>query len=61
MSKLHRSTTDKWIRGVCGGLAETYSWNPMVVRLIYIILLLVLGIIPLVVVYIIASLIIKEG
>ena len=57
---LHRSKSDKWITGVCGGLAETYSWDPNLVRLIYILLLLVLGIIPLLVVYIVASIIVKQ-
>lgn len=30
---LRRSRRDRWILGVCGGLAETYGWNPMLVRL----------------------------
>jgi len=61
MSKLHRSTTNKWLMGICGGLAETYSWDANLVRLIYILLTLVLGIIPFLVVYIVASIIVKEG
>ena len=56
----HRSKSDKWITGVCGGLAETYSWDSNLVRLIYILLLLLLGIIPLLVVYIVASIIVKQ-
>ena len=61
MSNLHRSRTDKWITGVCGGLAETYSWDPKLVRIVYAVLCLVLGIIPLLVVYIVASIIVKES
>lgn len=60
MAKLHRSTSYKWITGVCGGLAETYSWDSNLVRLVYILLLLILGIIPLLVVYIVASIILKQ-
>ena len=60
MSTLHRSTSDKWIAGVCGGLAETYSWDSNLVRLIYILLGLLLGILPFVVVYIIAAIVIKK-
>ena len=57
----HRSKSDRWITGVCGGLAETYSWDPKLVRLLYILLCLILGIVPFIVVYIIASIIVKEG
>ena len=57
---LHRSKSDKWLTGVCGGLAETYSWDSNLVRLVYILLLIVLGIVPLLVVYIVASIIVKQ-
>lgn len=60
MSNLHRSTSNKWIAGVCGGFAETYSWDPNLVRLIYILLALLLAILPFVVVYIIAAIVLKE-
>lgn len=30
--KLHKSYTDRIIMGVCGGIAETYGINSMVVR-----------------------------
>lgn len=30
---LTRSTTNRWIFGVCGGIAQQYGMNPMVVRL----------------------------
>ena len=30
---LKRATRDRWIFGVCGGIARTYGWNPNVVRL----------------------------
>lgn len=61
MVTLHRSTSDKWITGVCGGFAETYSWDPNLVRLIYILLGLVTTILPFVIVYIIASIVIRQG
>ena len=34
--KLYRSTQDKWIAGVCGGLAEHFDMDPVLVRLIWI-------------------------
>lgn len=30
---LKRATRDRWIFGVCGGIARTYGWNPNLVRL----------------------------
>jgi phage shock protein PspC (stress-responsive transcriptional regulator) len=41
MSKrLYRSTTDRKIAGVCGGLAEYFDIDPVIVRIIAFILLL---------------------
>ncbi|MFF0542625.1 PspC domain-containing protein [Nocardia thailandica] len=34
--RLTRSTSDKWIAGVCGGLAEYFGISPTVVRLIFV-------------------------
>jgi phage shock protein C len=33
--KLTRSSTDKYIMGVCGGVAEYFNIDPTVVRLIW--------------------------
>jgi phage shock protein C len=33
---LTRSTHDKWIGGVCGGIAHWLGWNPDLVRLLYV-------------------------
>lgn len=30
---LKRSTTNRWIFGVCGGIAEKYGMNPMATRI----------------------------
>ncbi len=35
--KLYRSTRDKWIGGVCGGIAEYYHMDPILVRLLWIV------------------------
>jgi phage shock protein C len=40
IKKLYRSTTDKKIAGVCGGLAEYFGIDSTVVRLIFLFLLL---------------------
>lgn len=38
--RLYRSTKDRKIAGVCGGLAEYFDIDPVIVRIIAIILLL---------------------
>ena len=35
--RLRRSRRQRWIAGVCGGLAERYGWRPSVVRLLFVI------------------------
>ncbi len=40
MKKLYRSTSDKYIAGVCGGLAEYFDVDATIVRLIAVLLLL---------------------
>ncbi len=39
MKKLYRSKSDKMIAGVCGGLAEYFNIDPVIVRIIAVILL----------------------
>lgn len=34
--KLYRSTTNKWIAGVCGGLAEHFDMSPKLIRVLWI-------------------------
>jgi len=36
--KLYRSTRDKWLGGVCGGIAEYYHIDPVLVRLLWVVL-----------------------
>lgn len=42
-NRLRRSRTDKWIGGVCGGLALTTGMESWVLRLIFAVLLLCWG------------------
>jgi phage shock protein C len=35
--RLHRSTTDKRLAGVCGGLAEYFDIDPLLVRIGFVI------------------------
>ena len=36
--RLTRSMDDKWIAGVCGGVAHYFGWDPAIVRLVYLLL-----------------------
>lgn len=56
--RLHRSITDRWIGGVCGGIAETYGWDPGLVRLAFVASVLLPG--PQVIFYLLAWLIMPE-
>ena len=35
--KLHRSSSNRIIAGVCGGIAEWLGWNPTLVRVLYVV------------------------
>jgi phage shock protein C len=39
--KLYRSADDRWLAGVCGGLAKYFNIDPTLVRVIFVILALV--------------------
>jgi len=38
--RLYRSTTDKFVGGVCGGLAEFFGIDPSIVRVVFVLLTL---------------------
>lgn len=58
--RLHRSTRNRVLAGVCGGIAETYGSDPTAVRLATLVLGLFTGIVPMVVLYVIAALIVPD-
>jgi phage shock protein C len=58
--KLYRSTKNKFIAGVCGGLGEYFGVDPTVVRLVAILILL-FGIFPAVVAYLIFWIVVPEN
>lgn len=54
--RLYRSTADRKIAGVCGGLAEYFNVDPVIIRIIAVILLLpggLPGFVPYVIMWII--------
>jgi phage shock protein PspC (stress-responsive transcriptional regulator) len=42
MGGLKRAKRDRWIMGVCGGIAHRYGWNSTVVRLVTIVLAIII-------------------
>ncbi|HSW70450.1 MAG TPA: PspC domain-containing protein [Gammaproteobacteria bacterium] len=59
--KLYRSKSDRMIAGVCGGLAEYFNIDPVIVRIIAFILLLpggLPGLLPYIVLWIVVP---EEG
>ncbi len=60
MKRLYRSKTNKVIAGIFGGIAETYSIDPSLLRLALVFLGVTTGVVPLVVTYIIGWIIISK-
>ena len=58
MKRLYLSKTDKKILGVCGGIGETYDIDPTLVRLILVFLCLATAVLPVILTYLVAWLII---
>lgn len=65
--KLYRSSTDKRISGVCGGIAEYFNVSSKSIRTIVLILALfnfllsgIFGLIPIIIIYIIATVLIPK-
>ena len=60
MKKLYLSNSDKKIAGVCGGIAETYGIDSTLIRLAWVFIGLATAIIPALVTYIVAWIIIPQ-
>lgn len=61
MKRLHLSQTHKLLGGVLGGLGEYTNLDPVAVRLIFIVLLVVTGLFPGVILYLLAWVLIPQG
>lgn len=57
MTKLVKSTYNRKIAGVCGGIAEYFGIDPTVVRVAYVLISLLSAAFPGIIVYIILALI----
>ncbi len=56
-----RSNDDRWLGGVCGGLAEYLGWDSTLVRLIYALLTIFSAAFPGVIIYIVLWLLMPPG
>jgi phage shock protein C len=60
MKRLHVSSTNKKILGVCGGVAETFDLDPTLVRLAVVLLALLTAVLPVTLMYVVAGLIMPK-
>jgi len=58
--RLYRSRKNRVLLGVLGGMADYFKIDPVILRVVFVILLIITGIFPLGIVYLIAALIIPE-
>jgi len=60
MKKLYRSEKNKVFAGIVGGLGEYMSVDPIILRLIWVFIVLITGIVPGVIAYLIAILVMPK-
>ncbi len=60
-NKIFRSSTDKMLAGICGGLGKMLSVDPTIVRLGAVLITLLTGVLPVVIVYLVGWVIIPES
>lgn len=60
MKKLYKSDKDKVLSGVIGGIGEYFDIDPIILRICFVVFLLITGVFPGVIIYIIAALIIPK-
>jgi phage shock protein C len=62
--KIKRAKRDRWILGVCGGVAHTYGWSSGVVRLATAVLAVIIpgfSVIPVLAIYVLLGAILPES
>ncbi|HKP51403.1 MAG TPA: PspC domain-containing protein [Chloroflexia bacterium] len=61
VKRLYRSGNDRMLAGVCGGLAEYFSIDPTVVRLLFILLTFATAFIPMTIAYFILYVVVPRN
>lgn len=60
IKQLYRSRTNKVLAGICGGIGEYFQVDPILIRLITVMLSFCTGLLPGLIIYIIAYFLIPE-
>ena len=60
MKRLYRSRENKIFGGIIGGIGEYFDVDPTILRLIFVFLILITGIIPAIIVYVVALFIVPK-
>ena len=60
-SKLHRSSSNRIIAGVCGGIAQWLDWSPTTVRVLYVVVSILSVAFPGILVYLILWIAMPKG
>lgn len=60
MKKLYKSTNDKFVAGVLGGIGEYYNMDSTLIRLAFLVLCIITAFVPAVIGYIIAAIIVPQ-
>jgi phage shock protein C len=61
---IKRAKSDRWLLGVCGGIAHHYGWNSNLVRLVTAVLAVAIpgiSVVPVLIIYIILGAILPES
>ena len=61
MKKLYRSQHNKKFAGIIGGIGEYYDVDPTLIRLGWLLLVIFTGIVPGLIIYLIAAFIVPRG
>lgn len=60
MKKLYKSKNDRILSGVLGGIGEFYDLDPTLIRLGYMVFVIMTAVVPGIIAYVIASIIVPE-
>jgi phage shock protein C len=58
--RLYRSSTDRWIGGVAAGVADYFDVDPLIVRILWIVVAIFTALIPATIVYIVMLIVVPE-
>lgn len=60
MKKLYRSRTNKVLLGIIGGVGEYLNVDPVILRLIWVLVVIFTGVVPGIIAYIIAAFVVPK-